>query len=418
MGHRAADRRHLRIEQHFGSPFHIKYTCQQIPGGTTCDSIGNRDNQVQIGAVIPPGIIQIIKDAQPNSAQDFSFSGDLGSFNLDDDADGTLSNTATFIDLVPGNYNVTEASVPGWTLGSISCADPDNGTTVNLGAANATIDLDAAETVTCTYTNNEMPIDVEKISTVVKAADCTSAAPTTITVSQSTNICLVSQLRYNSGTPASVTVTDTLTHSPPADCTSTSSPIPNQTLPKASIVTVNTTVSIHCFQPSNHAFNWQNCIAITPPPTPAETNTANNCANASLTVAATATSDAKVNSVTVSSPSSNAINLAFNVTASANVHNNGPYGPVNADTTLTLALPGDCTTSSTNPQTVQNTCLDVSHSGRAGSPASWSVTCASPSAHQFSLPRQSLLTNSTSATRRRQQQHGWQLDNEHDATSI
>ena len=50
--------------------------------------------------------IVIVKDAIPDDAQDFSFTAGGGlsptSFSLDDDADGTLSNTQTFTDVAPG----------------------------------------------------------------------------------------------------------------------------------------------------------------------------------------------------------------------------------------------------------------------------------------------------------------------------
>ncbi len=370
-----------------GAPFHMKYTCLKEPEYSTCDSVGSRDNQIQIGAVVVPGSITIIKDAVPDDAQDFSFTGSLGNFSLDDDADGTLPNSTTFTSLTPNGWPVTESSIPAtWSLTSIVCVDPDGGTTVNLGTATANIDLDSGENVTCTFTNSQEVPDVEKISVTAYGADCASPAPASITVSQDTTICLRGQLRYNTGTPASVTVTDTLTATPPPDCTASVPSIANQTLPKNVIVTVDTLVTIHCYQPSSHSFSFQNCIAITPPPTPAETNTANNCASTSVSVSALSTVDVKVTGVSVSAPGSFSVGSPFSVTASATVHNNGAYGPVNADTTLTLSLPGDCTTSSTNPQTIQDSSLAVSIVTTVPAvPASWSVTCTSPSSHSFSV---------------------------------
>ena len=57
------------------------------------------------------GRIVVVKDATPNDAQDFSFTAGGGlspaSFSLDDDSDGTLSNTRTFANLAPGSgYSV------------------------------------------------------------------------------------------------------------------------------------------------------------------------------------------------------------------------------------------------------------------------------------------------------------------------
>jgi hypothetical protein len=103
------------------------------------------------------GTITIIKDAVPNDPQDFEFSRSFGAnFFLDDDNDGTLPNTATFTDMLPGNYMVTEQGPPaGWNLTGLVCNDPDRQTTASLGTRTATIDLDAGETVTCTFTDTK-----------------------------------------------------------------------------------------------------------------------------------------------------------------------------------------------------------------------------------------------------------------------
>ena len=122
--------------------------CQNVPitpGGTaSCTMI----NQLA-------GSITIIKDAVPNDPQDFDFAcSSLGTFSLDDDADGTLSNTKNFPNVTPGTYTCTESNEPGWQI-SISCNDPDNGSTV--APPTATIDVDAGENVTCTFTNTFAP---------------------------------------------------------------------------------------------------------------------------------------------------------------------------------------------------------------------------------------------------------------------
>lgn len=114
------------------------------------------------------GTIVIVKDAVPNDAQDFAFTTTgtgLSSFSLDDDADGTLGNTRTFLALAPGIYSVTEAATTGWDLTSLTCVDPDNGSTVNLGTRTASIDLDGGETVTCTFTNQRRVADVSIVKT-------------------------------------------------------------------------------------------------------------------------------------------------------------------------------------------------------------------------------------------------------------
>ena len=63
----------------------------------------------------------VVEDAVPNDAQDFSFTTGGGlspaSFSLDDDSDGTLSNTRTFADLVPGSglLGVADRRLPAGT---------------------------------------------------------------------------------------------------------------------------------------------------------------------------------------------------------------------------------------------------------------------------------------------------------------
>lgn len=106
------------------------------------------------------GSITVVKDALPDNAQDFDFTGSGpsgydfgGGFSLDDDAIGPLANTVTFSYLTPGSYSLTEDITAGWSLSDLVCVDPDGGSIVDLGARTATIDLDADETVTCTYTN-------------------------------------------------------------------------------------------------------------------------------------------------------------------------------------------------------------------------------------------------------------------------
>jgi hypothetical protein len=102
----------------------------------------------------PPttGDIVIVKDATPADNTPFDFTenipGAASGFTLTDPAD----NTETFDDVAAGSYTVTETGEADWTLDSIVCVDPDNGSTT--AGATATIDLDAGETVTCTFSNS------------------------------------------------------------------------------------------------------------------------------------------------------------------------------------------------------------------------------------------------------------------------
>ena len=61
------------------------------------------------------GCIIIVKNTVPDDATDFDFTTtgglSLSTFSLDDDADGTLSETKTFYSVTPGTYTVTETVV-------------------------------------------------------------------------------------------------------------------------------------------------------------------------------------------------------------------------------------------------------------------------------------------------------------------
>jgi N-acetylglucosamine-6-sulfatase len=95
------------------------------------------------------GSIRIVVDAIPNSTRNFSYSGDLGSFQLDDDSDATLPRARTF-SRAPGAYTVTQADDPRWSLTAISC---NSSQTVDLANRRVTVNLTANASVECTFTN-------------------------------------------------------------------------------------------------------------------------------------------------------------------------------------------------------------------------------------------------------------------------
>lgn len=105
------------------------------------------DDVLLTGEPIPaPASLTIVKDADPNDSQDFSFTSNFGqSFNLDDDSDSTLSDRATF-SLAAGAYSVTETVPAGWDLTNTSCSD---------GSSVSAIQLTSGESVTCTFTNTK-----------------------------------------------------------------------------------------------------------------------------------------------------------------------------------------------------------------------------------------------------------------------
>ena len=153
-----------------GAPFHMRIEgfhddndngVQNKPGEK---SIGAEDRSVSSGVAKELGTITIIKDTVPDDAQDFSFTHNIVSspvvaspFLLDDDASGPLSNMQIFAGVTVGSYTVTEAAVAGFATTTV-CIDPDNGSSPSTSTATnvATIDVDAGETITCTYTNTKL----------------------------------------------------------------------------------------------------------------------------------------------------------------------------------------------------------------------------------------------------------------------
>ncbi len=103
------------------------------------------------------GTITIVKHVNSPSGQNFDFTGPLGAFTLDDDADPTEVNTLDFSDLSAGSYSVTEGTNTKWTLTGLICNDPNQETTIDIPGRTATIDLDLGEHITCTYTNSRRP---------------------------------------------------------------------------------------------------------------------------------------------------------------------------------------------------------------------------------------------------------------------
>lgn len=109
--------------------------------------------------------ITIVEDADPDSTQDFTFSGCSGTgcatFALDgdgdDDGDATLPSTVTATGLTPGTYTVTQSATTNWGLASLDCT---TGETVDLGARRVTVTLEPTEHAVCTFTNRTQSLTV------------------------------------------------------------------------------------------------------------------------------------------------------------------------------------------------------------------------------------------------------------------
>jgi hypothetical protein len=96
----------------------------------------------------PVSHVIIVLDSVPNDSQDFVFINNFGngnpvSFDLDDDADGTLPNSRDFV-VSSGTYFVFEVIPIGWDLMSATCSD---------GSPVSAIMVSPGETVSCIFTN-------------------------------------------------------------------------------------------------------------------------------------------------------------------------------------------------------------------------------------------------------------------------
>ncbi|HYI21021.1 MAG TPA: hypothetical protein VEX62_00155, partial [Candidatus Limnocylindrales bacterium] len=102
------------------------------------------------GSSTSPGTIIIRLDTVPNHKTDFTYTGDLGTFKLDDDGNGTLPNQRVFSSLAPGEYEITQSTINNFQLINLQCT---TGETTNIATRKLTIDLTSGETVDCTFTN-------------------------------------------------------------------------------------------------------------------------------------------------------------------------------------------------------------------------------------------------------------------------
>ena len=96
------------------------------------------------------GTIIIREDAIPDTGTDYPFSGDLGSFTLDDDGgtNATYSNVKVFADIPSGAYTINHPEFMPWAYSGADC----DGVGVSSNAlGKVVIYLHPTETITCTF---------------------------------------------------------------------------------------------------------------------------------------------------------------------------------------------------------------------------------------------------------------------------
>lgn len=99
--------------------------------------------------------LTVLKDAQPNSAQPFSFTFTHGeeeeTFVLTDDGLNASAAVREFAGLLPGTYKINEATTAGWTFNGASCT----GATVTRNASELTVVIAPGANAVCTFVNQK-----------------------------------------------------------------------------------------------------------------------------------------------------------------------------------------------------------------------------------------------------------------------
>ena len=147
-----------------GSSYHTHFVA--LDGGG-----GSQDKQIAADAVVFPGSITIVKHANPQSSEQFSFSASPAAgpvtspFSLVDDGVTAGANTKVFANIVNfQTYSITEnlstaQTNNGWTLDLLTCTDTDAGVSVGtVTGTSASIPLSEGENVRCDYYNSKHPV--------------------------------------------------------------------------------------------------------------------------------------------------------------------------------------------------------------------------------------------------------------------
>ncbi len=226
----------------------------------------------------------------------------------------------------------------------------------------------------------ELTADVEIVSQEIVDA------PAEIPVSESVEI-MLEKVLHNNGPDGPVDVSTSTNVSVPDDCEAIGPPSPALgpappvvTLPVSVDVPIDEMWTIHCSEPSEHTFTFDNSIAITTPGV-TDPNLLNNSASTDLTVAAIARADVKVVSVQVDGPAELPVSETAHITVSTIFHNNGPYGPVEiAGSYGAPSVPADCSVATIDPpQYVLPVSVDIVDDH------SWDIHCSEPSEHTFTF---------------------------------
>ncbi len=149
-------------------------TCTEDDTKVTCtaDVAGTAFTFAATVLDAPLGTI-IINKTSVGGADTFDFTT-TGSDIEDFDIDTTQGPTKTFNNVSAGTYTVTEVDLEGWNFTSLECSDVTSDTTTEGKVA--TINVAPGETVTCTYTNTAVVVEIPGAVTVDATGITTSDA--------------------------------------------------------------------------------------------------------------------------------------------------------------------------------------------------------------------------------------------------
>jgi hypothetical protein len=261
--------------------------------------------------------------------------------NLDNDCDGTIDE-----DLTRACYSGPEGTedVGVCVGGTQTCDAGDWGACVGEVTPSAEV---------CDNLDNDCDGSVDEGVCLVDVAVSQEILdwPTNIDVSENRPVTLrktITATPVFPDTPVqipSVTVTVTKTASAPAGC-SVVAPVAVQKVVLTTAPLVYTeTFTIHCTEPSTHgSFTFYNAVSGPKDPDISDPNMTNNTTHThSPSVNAIGHSDMKVVAQYVENPPAEiALSEDVPIVLDKVIHNDGPWGPVDAVTTTTVTAPADC----------------------------------------------------------------------------
>jgi hypothetical protein len=191
----------------------------------------------------------------------------------------------------------------------------------------------------------------------------------------------------NSGPAGPVTVIETLTADAPTDCTVSQVESrtvilgapgrPGQPPPQQVFTDV---VSVVCTQPSLHPFVFTNEVTVADGPID-DVDVTNNSVQLSYDVEVWADADLTLASVKLDCGDTMDVGAEFTCTATGDIANQGPFGPVNVELQLELDPPTDCAVAA--PVVVRFN--DVEAGSAVGFSEAWTTSCDRRSLHEFEL---------------------------------